>query len=297
MSKQELMKVIQTGKPSEIINSPEVATRFIDLYKTIHGITNDTVATAFYTAEKFHFLKIVNDNPKIKACTNLSLYGIFMDVAVSGLSFDPSMKHLYVVPFNTNVGTKDNAKWEKRASLQISGYGELLLRQLQGQVKYADNPILVYEGDQFAHGTKNGKTVVEHMAQFPRQSDNIIACYLKITRYDDSVDFKVLSIDEVMKLREFSKDKDSLAWTSGLPGMVIAKTIKHAFKNYPKVRIGEFSKLHSETVDTPIEGVEDMAINYGIEEEVNNNATNTSSETNTTEENTITGTHEEELDF
>jgi len=45
--------------------------------------------------------------------------------------------------------------------------------------------------------------------------------------------------------------------------MVQAKTIKHAFKNYPKVRVGEFSKMESETIDTEIEP-ENVTIDYGL---------------------------------
>lgn len=263
--KTQLMELIQNGTPSQIIQSEQVANRFQKLYKAIHGAKD---GDRFYEAEKFHFLKLLQENPKIGQCTKMSLYGCFMDVAVNGLSFDPSFKHLYMVPYNVNVGTRDNPKWEKRANLQISGYGELALRKKQGQIKYADNPVLVYEGDKFEYGTENGNSVLTHKSVFPRKSPNIIACYLKITRNDDSIDYKVLSIDEVMKFREFSKDKNSLAWTAGLPGMVQAKTIKHAFKSYPKVRTGDFSKLTSETVDEHPEIISSTipeVIEYGIE--------------------------------
>lgn len=257
--KQNLMELINQSSPSQLISNPQIADRFKDLYKTIHAIKNDAVAESFYKAEQFHFLKAINDSPDLQQCTKLSLYGIFMDVAVSGLSFDPSMKHLYIVPFNTNVGTKEHPKWEKRASLQISGYGELLLRQIQGQIKYADNPVIVYEGDEFRYGSRDGKIVLDHVACIPRKSSNIIAAYLKITRHDDSIDYKVMTIDEIENLRKFSKKPNSKAWTDGLPGMVSAKVIKHSFKNYPKLRIGKMSHLLSETVDEEVEEV-----NYGL---------------------------------
>lgn len=260
------MQLIQTASPAQLIDSPAVANRFKDLYSVIHGIKDTRIAEAFYTAEKFHFLKSINDSAPLQACTKLSLYGIFMDVAVSGLSFDPSMKHLYIVPYNVNVGTRDQPKWEKRAALQISGLGELLLRQMQGQVKYADNPVVVFEGDEFRYGCKDGKTIVEHMACIPRKSENIIASYICITRHDNSKDYKVMSIDDINRLRKFSKDPNSKAWTDGLKGMVEAKTIKHAFKNYPKVRMGEFSKLSSETIDEEVEDATIPSVDYGFDQ-------------------------------
>jgi recombinational DNA repair protein RecT len=260
--KLQLMELIKDNPPSRFIDHPLVSGRFKELYKVIHCIKNDAVAEAFYTAEKFHFLKLINDNKNLQECTRLSLYGVFMDVAVSGLSFDPGMKHLHIVPYNVNVGSKTAPKWEKRASLQVSGYGELLLRQLQGQIKYADNPVLVYEGDHFRFGNKNGATILEHLSTIPRTSDNIIACYIRLVRPDGSADYKVFAMEDVQRLRQFSKDKESTAWTSGLPGMVIAKTIKHAFKNYPKLRLGSHSQLASNTVDS----IADVSypLEYGI---------------------------------
>lgn len=257
-SRVAISELLKTGKPSQIISSPIVGDRFQELYKTIHGIRNKDQAAAFYQAEQFHFLKLINDNPKIAACSKLSLYGIFMDVAVNGLSFDPSMKHLYVLPYNVNVGTRDNAKWEARAQLQISGYGELLLRMKQGQIKYADNPVIVYQGDEFRYGSKDGKVILDHIASIPRKSSNIVACYLKITRFDDTVDYKVLTAEEVAEMRKQSKDPNGSAWTNNYAGMVMAKTIKHAFKNYPKLRVGDFSTAESESDEAP-------SIDYGLD--------------------------------
>ncbi|MBK7885170.1 MAG: recombinase RecT [Chitinophagaceae bacterium] len=259
--KVSIIQKLDTTSPTQIVNLPEVADRFKKLYVTFNGKSGEK----YYEAEKFHFAKLLQENAKLAECSKLSLYGCFLDVAVNGLSFDPTMKHVYLVPYNVKKG--DN-NWEKRAQLQISGQGELLLRMQQGQIKYADNPVLVYEGDIFKTGTRNGQLFVDHEATIPRKSDTIIACYLRITRNDDSADYKVLTMPEIEKLRKFSKDPNSKAWTDGLPGMVQAKTIKHAFKNYPKLRILEKSKftaLASDTVDEDAEVVhEDI---YGLDEE------------------------------
>lgn len=259
--KLSLVQRIEQSSPSQLATLPEVADRFRNIYAIMNG-GNASVANSKYEAEKFHFMKLIQDKPDLQACTKLSLYGCFLDMAVNGLSFDPSMKHAYVVSFNTNVGTKQTPKWEKRANLMISGYGELHMRVRQGQIKYADTPILVFEGDEFRHGTKDNKVFLEHVAAYPRKTDNIIACYLRIERNDSSVDYKVLSIEEIMKLRNFSKDPNSKAWTDGLPGMVQAKTIKHAFRSYPKMRMGEFSTLQSQVIDAEVQ--QGAAIDYGL---------------------------------
>ncbi|HRH60818.1 MAG TPA: recombinase RecT, partial [Chitinophagaceae bacterium] len=213
-NKLTIVQQIEQTTHAQLANIPEVGNRFKNIYLTMNGGDN-AIATNKYEAEKFHFMKLIQDKPDLQQCTKLSLYGCFMDMAVNGLSFDPAMKHAYVVSFNTNVGTKEHPKWEKRATLMISGYGELHMRVRQKQIKYADNPILVYEGDEFRHGTKDSKVFLEHVAAYPRKTDNIIACYIRLERHDGSSDYKVLSIEEVMKLKKFSKDPNSKAWIDG----------------------------------------------------------------------------------
>ena len=259
-NKVSIIQKIEQTSAAGLAGLPEVADRFKQLYHIMNG-ANIQAATIKYEAEKFHFMKLIQDKPELQQCTKLSLYGCFLDMAVNGLSFDPAMKHAYVVAFNFNVGSKQVPKWEKRATVMVSGYGELHMRQTQGQIKYADNPILVYEGDEFRHGTKDGKVYLDHVAAFPRKTDTIIACYIRLERVDGSVDYKVLSIEEVMKLKAFSKDPNSKAWTDGFPGMIQAKTIKHAFRSYPKVKMGQFSQLQSNTADQDAE----PAIDYGLD--------------------------------
>lgn len=267
MSEQKagIMQQLNEATASQIVNIPVVAERFKNLYVTFNGKDSKR----FYEAEKFHFAKIIQDNPKIAACTKLSLYGCFLDMAVSGLSFDPAMKHAYITPQGVNIGTKQSPVWEQRAQVRISGIGELVIREKQGQIKYADNPVLVYEGDKFMTGTKDNALYISHEVAHPRKPDAaIIACYLRITRADDSVDYKVITMPEVEKLRKFSKDPDSKAWTDGLPGMVQAKCVKHAFRTYPKIRmIGntKFTELASKAIDIDHEDIDIYQIDNGEE--------------------------------
>lgn len=252
-----ILQKLENARATEIAVIPEVADRFKHLYSVMHRQNGEVR----YEAEKFHFMKILNDKADLQACSKLSLYGCFLDAAVNGLSFDPGAGHLYVVSFNANVGNKNNPKWEKRASLMISGKGELLMRIKQGQIRYADNPVLVYEGDKFKYGTDRNGFFVEHEAVVPRQSDSIIACYIRLERPDGTSDYKVMTNEDIQKLREFSKDKESLAWTKGFAGMVQAKVIKHAFRTYPRVQFGDFSKLATAQVEADDQA---PAIDYGI---------------------------------
>lgn len=237
-------KSINDLNPMQIADDPRVRNKFISLYKTFHGKAGEIA----YDQERFHFLKRLQENPDLQKCDKLSLYGAFLDVAVSGLSFDPTMKHVSLVKFGSKMVVMYGAP------------AELLLRVRQRQVKYIDNPVIVFEGDEFAQITENNSTSIKHISKLPRKEGaKMIACYVKITRNDGTTDFKVMTYEELMKIKGFSKNPTSLAWSeNGLPGMFRTKTIKHAFNNYPKLRLGDFSKLETEAegeeeVDQPID--------------------------------------------
>lgn len=260
--KLSIVQKIEQSSPSQMVVMPEVADRFVNLYSIMNGKNNE-IATAAYESEKFHFLKLLQEKPELQKCSKLSLYGSFLDMAVQGLSFDPAMKHAYLVGMPTNIGTKQSPKWETRATLMIDGRGELVIRMRQGQIKYADNPVVVWSCDFFKSGIRNGKKFVEHEAVHPRPKDaEIIACYISITRADGTIDYSVMDVEDVLNLKAFSKQPESLAWTKGFKGMVETKTIKHAFKSYPKVKLGNFSKLETEVVEPGKE--EPFTVDYGL---------------------------------
>lgn len=79
----------------------------------------------------------------------MSLYGCFLDIAVNGLTLDQTGHPLcYILSRNCKTGYKNehgNDIYEKRAYVSVTGYGELTMRMRAYQIKYADNPVVVYE--------------------------------------------------------------------------------------------------------------------------------------------------------
>lgn len=241
------------GLPAiKMADDERVANKFIELYNKVHG---NNMGKEIYEVERFHFMKQITEKVDLQECSKLSLYGAFIDVAIQGLSFDPSKNLCYLVPGNVNIGTKDNKKYEKRAQLQISPYGELYLRQYYGQIQTADNPVLVYEGDEFEIITGKSGRVVNHKAIYPRKSNNIIACFVRIVKIDGTIDFGITDMNDIARLKKYSEKKNfgdaNKLYGKGNgdvdSGFLIAKTIKHAFKAYPKVRLrGQFSALETD---------------------------------------------------
>lgn len=252
--------------PMEIVKDELVRQRFIDLYGALWGESNDE---AVYEREAIHFNRLLADNANLKACTSISVFIAFIDLAVCGLSVEPGTRALaYLQPRRYKTGKKDaNGKdiYEQRCTLIISGYGELIQRTRAGQIRHADNPVIVYEGDGFSFTDKGGTKSVEYTLNINHNSQKPVACFMRITRADGSIDYAVLLEEDWRRLAEYSGrankkwddntrtyvETPNTLYTSGEgnridSGFLMAKCIKHAFKTYPKLRIGKGTTYESD---------------------------------------------------
>lgn len=259
--------------PAQIVEDPRVEDKYVQLFNNIHGSQSGAVV---YHKAKFDFLRILSENPALKECTAISLYGCFLDAAVCGLSLEQGSKpHVYIIPRSFKVMVDGQAKWEKRASLQISPYGELVQRMRAGQIRHADDPVIVYEGDHFQPIADEKGKRVEYRASIPRKSNKIIGAFIIINRVDGTKDCQWLLPDDIDRLRKYSERQNTKRDKEGKiisqeanalyksyngqidPGFLEAKMIKHAFDTYPKVRTGSFTTFKSQEVP-------DETIDYGV---------------------------------
>lgn len=261
---QMTVEEINRLNPLEIVEHPVVRERFIQIHETLWGN-----GEAAYQRESVYFNKALRDNDggKLLRATPFSVFTAFIDLAVCGLSLEPGTRALcYLMGRNTNVGTKEHPEWEGRCVLTVSGYGELVMRARAGQIRHADNPVLVYENDEFSFKDVDGRKSVSYTCNLPHTGRNITACYLRITRADGSIDYSVMFPEDWCRLAGYSmRQNRSKANPRGKandlygmdqngivhidPGFLMAKCIKHAFKSYPKVRIGRGTELQSQQVD------------------------------------------------
>ncbi len=278
MSNQIQLKVEEISKlqPLQIAEYSPVEQKFITMYNAIWGTT---VGIQVYEKEKFNFNKILQENPSLQQCTPVSLFGCFLDMAVNGLSLDPTGRpHCYILPRKVKTGYKDERGYdiyENRASVNITGYGELTMRMRAGQIKYVDNPVIVYEGDTFSPCLDNGVKRIKYAAACPRTSTKVIAAFIRIVRNDGSEDYQWMMEGDIERLKHYSEkansrydqqarkrvlgDANALYTSNGGgidPGFLENKMIKHAFDAYPKVRTGKFTVF--ETQEEPQE------IDYGF---------------------------------
>lgn len=255
---QMTVEEINQLKPLEIVEHPVVRERFTQIYETLWGN-----GEAAYQRESIYFNKALrdNDNGKLQRATPFSIFTAFIDLAVCGLSLEPGTRALaYLMGRNVNIGTREQPKWEGRCVLTVSGYGELVMRTRAGQIRHADNPVLVYDNDEFSFRDTDGRKSISYTCNLPHTGHNITACYLRITRADGSIDYSVMLPEDWCRLAGYSQKQNrgranELYGMDGNgivhidPGFLMAKCIKHAFKSYPKVRIGRGTELQSQQVD------------------------------------------------
>lgn len=264
-----LAKELQDMKAADVVRHETVRNQFINVYNSIWKEGGEQA----YEREAIYFNRQMRDNAALRSCTATSVFFSFIDLAVRGLSLAPGSQALcYLIPRSCKVGVDAQGKdiWEKVCNLTISGYGELVMRARAGQIRHADNPVIVYEGDRFEYGEQDGHKFVNYVCAVPRKSNKIVACFIRITRADGSTDYSVMTEGDWTRLQNYSAknnryfDKTHGQWVEkpnslytadegGIdPGFLMAKCIKHAFRTYPKINIGKGTVLESDlTAEDP----------------------------------------------
>lgn len=256
----KLQKLHAANVPMDADVRQHVAT----IYNSIHGSGGES----FVEREANFMREILADKSYNWDVTPLSVYLAFVDLAVRNLSLEPGAQAMcYLLVRSAAVNTTDSSNkvvtaYEKRCYLSITGYGEILLRQRAGQIRHCDAPTVVYKGDAFTYAECDGRKIVNYGLNLQHDISQPIACFMKITRIDDSVDYAVMLPEAWQRLQAYSQKQNEKSkrpanalYTSGVgesidPGFLIAKCVKHAFKSYPKLPIGKGSIMEA---DIPVE--------------------------------------------
>lgn len=244
---------LQQLKPWEVPTNAEVQNHIVALYNQVHGEGGE----AFAERESRYLSHFIIDDKKKWNVTSLSVFLAYVDLAVKDLTLEPGAQALcYLLNRSTKLKGADNKDyWENRVYIALTGYGEILLRQRAGQIRHCDNPTVVYEGDRFSYEEVNGRKHVNYGLNIGHNPGNPIACFMKITRLDGSVDYAILLPEGWKRLQDYSDkqngDYKNTLYTSGIggtidPGFLIAKCVKHAFKNYPKLPIGKGTVMEAD---------------------------------------------------
>lgn len=255
---------LESMKPIEIVDDKAVKEKFVNVYVSIHKKQKKTMedALAFYTKECIYYKQALTKDPKLASCTNISLFSAFMESAINDLSTQPGAKAeaYYECKGVKSGGTYEKPEYTNTAYFLIQTYGELTLRIRSGQIVHAYNPIVVYEGDLFQPTTNdNGDLIVRYEPKIPRTSKKIIACYVRLALSNNKYDYKWLTVEDIERLKGYSNKSRNNKGANALyasgddkqidVGFLETKTIKHAMRSYPKLRVGECSVVEDESED------------------------------------------------
>lgn len=284
MDKENIFEKLNNAQHEQI---PDIAhDKFVQVYSQKFGEQN---AEAFYEEQRGFFLnELTSGSYKdlLKEAKGTSIYFAFLFLAINNLSLEKGLSTTcYLECRSVKVGEKVDEKtnkriniYERNAVITVTGYGEIVLRQRAGQIRSVDNPKVVYDCDSLRYGEREGKSFLEYEKAIPRPAGaKIIACYVRIVKADGTVDYFVLDTDEMVRLRQYS-GKSNWGKANALygtqqdcsdidTGFLKSKTVKHAFKGYPKLSIGAGGALEADkdtdpqpqaepvTTETPTNGV------------------------------------------
>ena len=147
--------------PTQIIEDSRVKERFIYIWNMLWG---EGKGEGAYEREATYYNRYISENFKtINAVTRMSIFQSFLDLAICGLSLEQGVRALcYLQPRSVKFGVDQAGQdlYEGRLGLTISGYGELVLRERSGQIKYADNPVIEYREDSCEFKEGGGRTTM-----------------------------------------------------------------------------------------------------------------------------------------
>lgn len=234
-------------KPAAIASDKAIGEHFVAKFSAMFQVSKEK-AVSFYEREKDNFTRRVNESEDLKSCTPMSLFIAFMRVGGWKLSLETgAQSDVYLIPGNRNVGTKENPQWIKEVVAQPTPYGEKKIRIENGTVKHVDSPVVVYDCDHYVERTDStGNLVVEweKEGQSPRnESSKIIGSFIRIHKPDGTFEFKTFDLSNINSWKAASEKKNrgkvNPLYTSNNGqidiGFLEGKTLKHAFKLYPRV--------------------------------------------------------------
>lgn len=244
-----------------------VKPKFIQIYNQKYdpSCPADAISTGgkgavFYEEQEALFNAEIQNGPYAKMLAKAkaeNMANAFLSIAINGLSLEKTFTtECYLECRSVNIGTREQPVYASLPKISITGYGEVKMRVRAGQIAGIENPVVVYDCDDLRVGEKDGHKYVNYEKCFVKKPKaQIIACYVKILLNSGGFDYFVLDADGIKRLAGYSAkfnygNKPNSLYVSNDgqidTGFLIAKTIKHAFKGYPKLSIGDGAVYQSD---------------------------------------------------
>lgn len=242
-------------EPSKIHLHEKTKTQFISIFMSVHQ-TSIEDAESFYERESNYFSQLFLDEKlALFTCTPISIYSAFLEIAINALSIK---KQSQAEAYISKTGQKVGNGWIQVATFVIQAHGELALRVRAGQLVHATIPEILYDGDKCVPKTVEGKKIIEYEKKFPNESNKITGCFTILYLKDGLTDYCLMSLKDIERLHKTSikfmkNESGNSLYSSGEDkqidtGFLQAKTLKHAFKTLPRLKLSSNAVYEEEII-------------------------------------------------
>ncbi len=185
------------------------------------------IAKAYLTPERIGtiVLTAASRNPLLAICTPASVLKAIMEIAPLGLEIGGPLGHVYLVPFFN----KYISAYEAVPIPGYMGYVALAYRTEKVQSICAD---AIYEGDVFKHVRHEDRDEFHH--ERLNKTQEIVGFYCRAIYKDGGCHIEQMFTDEVEKIRQRSRAKDSGPWKTDYVPMGKKTTVRQARKFWPQ---------------------------------------------------------------
>lgn len=201
---------------------------------------------AHITAEKFQrvALTALMQNAQIADCTKDSVLNSLMKCAQDGLL--PDGREAALVKYNSKNGAT--------AQYMPMVYGIIKRMKNSGEVSDV-NAHLIYSGDKFEYQITDGVSKINHTPAMFTNRGQLVGVYAVIRFKDGENHVEVMTKEEVDKIRERSRSKDSGPWVTDYEEMAKKTVIRRAAKRVPT----------SSDIERLLD--QDLRVSMGVEDE------------------------------
>lgn len=176
----------------------------------------------------------VQNSPQLLEADRGSLYNACQKAAYDGLL--PDNKEAALVIFNFNAGTREQATWIKKVQympmvegLKKKIYATGLTKTIQAEVVYEN------ELKDFEYSIDDGGTIFKHKPMVFGDRGKAVGAYAMTTIKDTGeLCIAFMRIEEIERIRQSSKGKDSGPWTQWWDEMAKKSAIRRLIKRLPQ---------------------------------------------------------------
>jgi recombination protein RecT len=189
-------------------------------------------------------------NPDIASCDNDSIYNALLKSAQDGLL--PDGREAALVKFNGKSGAK------AQYMPMIGGF-----RKIAAESGWSITAKCVYEKEEFEAVEGSNPSLTHHPVRPGEERGEIIAAYAIGRKRGEEPLFKVMTLEEIEKVRSVSRAKASGPWVEWFDRMAQKTVARALFKELP---LGDLERVRRVLEATSLEPGESVELLYGSPE-------------------------------